>query len=112
MSQPFRLTQFTGGQPRLRQTDNAADYLRCLVDEMANDFCVDCDVIVGEGAAGRLWIILRRPPRLNRPSGLRFSELCAALDKAFEAHYEILANGRGPGARGWDVRHRDGRPWL
>ena len=42
----FRLQRLKGGKKHIVQTDSAADYLRCLIDEMATDFNVLCHVAV------------------------------------------------------------------
>ena len=44
----FRLQRLRGGRKHVLTTDSAADYLRCLIDEMAGDFSVLCHVTVTE----------------------------------------------------------------
>ena len=112
MPTPFRITQFCDGRLHVRQADSPADYLRCLIDETAEDFGISCHTLVSQRGSGWLWVLVRCPLRLNRPTALRFNQLCARLHEAFEANYEQWGCGRGPGVRAWEVRHRDGHPWI
>jgi hypothetical protein len=119
----FRLQRLKGGRKHVIQTDSAADYLRCLIDEMAGDFNVLCHVAVTEtGAAARRggggdWmnVGIESAPEaglLDRGSEFRFSEFAAELQHVFSAFYDVEAVGATPQSRAWRVRHCRGRPWI
>jgi hypothetical protein len=119
----FRLQRLRGGKKHVIQTDSAADYLRCLIDEMAGDFNVLCHVAVTEIGAGRRgggahdWmnVGIESAPEaglLDRGSEFRFSEFAAELQHVFSAFYDVEVVGATSQSRVWRVRHRRGRPWI
>ena len=64
-------------------TDSAADYLRCLIDEMACDFSVLCHVSVTE-SPGTQWmhVAIESAPEasvIDRASEFRFGEFGSDL---------------------------------
>ena len=94
------------------QTDSAAEYLRCLIDELAGDFSVWCNVTVTECGDGVLLVDVRSACEANRPAALRFNEFCDELAQIFEAFYDCGASARECRARSWRVRHRKDCPWI
>lgn len=116
----FRLQRLKGGKKHIVQTDSAADYLRCLIDEMAGDFNVLCHVSVTEGGGARSaadWMCVQvesapEAPLLDRASEFRFGEFAAELQHVFATFYECEAFAAAPQSRAWHVRHRRGCPWI
>ena len=124
----FRLQRLRGGRKHIVQTDSAADYLRCLIDEMAGDFNVLCGVTVAEGgatprgavdttggAADWMRVDVASAPEaamLDRASEFRFGEFAAELNHVFTAFYDCQAIEATPQSRAWQVRHRRGCPWI
>ena len=129
----FRLQRLKGGRKHIIQTDSAADYLRCLIDEMAGDFNVLCHVSVTERAAtersaagraatgrvatGWMHVEIESAPEaamLDRTSEFRFGEFADELHHVFSKFYECQPTAAAPCAteRSWDVRHRRDCPWI
>ena len=116
----FRLQRLKGGKKHIVRTDSAADYLRCLIDEMAGDFNVLCHVSVTEGGGARSaadWMCVRvesapEAPLLDRASEFRFGEFAAELQHVFATFYECEVFAAAPQSRAWHVRHRRGCPWI
>ena len=124
----FRLQRLRGGKKHIVQTDSAADYLRCLIDEMAGDFNVLCGVTVAEGGAAPRgagdttggagdWMrvdVASAPEAamLDRASEFRFGEFAAELNHVFTAFYDCQAVEASAQSRAWQVRHRRGCPWI
>ena len=136
----FRLQRLRGGRTHVLITDSAADYLRCLIDEMAGDFNVLCHVSVTELAAAAAgagpasaaarapaagpasaveWmrVQVERAPEaslLDRASEFRFGEFADELNHVFGKFYDSDpgAAERGTLNRSWTVRHRRGCPWI
>ena len=128
----FRLQRLRGGRRHVLTTDSAADYLRCLIDEMAGDFNVLCHVTVTElapavtPATGTAtapnpleWmrVEVERAPEatlLDRASEFRFGEFADELNHVFGKFYDSDAAAalRGTITRAWTVRHRRGCPWI
>src|SRR5215210_5932870 len=83
----FRLQRLKGGRKHIVQTDSAADYLRCLVDEMAGDFNVLCHVSVTESDATQWMRVLvesaPEAPLMDRASEFRFGEFGDELHHVF-----------------------------
>jgi hypothetical protein len=96
----FRLQRLKGGRKHIIQTDSAADYLRCLVDEMAGDF----RVVEVESAP--------EAPLLDRASEFRFGEFADELHHVFSTFYECTPGPAATLSRSWSVRHRRGCPWI
>jgi hypothetical protein len=126
----FRLQRLRGGRKHVLTTDSAADYLRCLIDEMASDFNVLCHVTVTErpaamrvgtsGAAGD-WMRVEiesagEAPLLDRASEFRFGEFADELNHIFVKFYDrdadAVASLDGSTFRNWTVRHRRDCPWI
>ena len=112
----FRLQRLKGGRKHVVQTDSAADYLRCLIDEMAADFNVLCHVSVIE-PGGTDWMHVRvesalEAALLDRASEFRFDEFAAELHHVFAAFYDTEVVNADPQSRAWRVRHRRGCPWI
>jgi hypothetical protein len=112
----FRVQRLKGGRKHIVQTDSAADYLRCLIDEMAADFNVLCHVSVTE-PAGTDWMRVQvesapEASLLDRASEFRFGEFAAELHHVFGAFYDREAVAADPQSRAWQVRHRLGCPWI
>ena len=101
-----------GGRRQWFETDSAADYLRCLIDEMAGDFSVWCEVTVTECKEAILLVDVRSAGESNRPTALRFNEFCDELSQIFRAFYDCEADSRETWARTWRVRHRKTCPWI
>jgi len=118
----FRVQRIKGGRKHVIQTDSAADYLRCLIDEMAGDFNVLCHVAVTEtGAATRqpggdwMSVAVESAPEaalLDRASEFRFGQFADELNHVFGAFYDVEVVGATPQSRAWRVRHRRGCPWI
>src|SRR5687767_11072104 len=116
----FRLQRLKGGKKHIVQTDSAADYLRCLIDEMAADFNVLCHVSVTERAgdragAGWMRVDVESAPEaamLDRASEFRFGEFADELHHVFGKFYDCEGAGASTTARGWNVRHRRDCPWI
>ena len=123
----FRLQRLRGGRKHIIQTDSAADYLRCLIDEMAGDFNVLCHVSVTERVAaersaaersvgtGWMHVKIESAPEaalLDRASEFRFGEFADELHHVFNAFYESEAVAVDAQGRAWNVRHRRGCPWI
>ena len=137
----FRLQRLRGGRRHVLVTDSAADYLRCLVDEMASDFNVLCRVSVTEltpavasspaSASAPVtaptveWMRVRveradEAALLDRASEFRFGEFADELNHVFTRFYDSDAvaaadpTAAAPGTlgRAWTVRHRRGCPWI
>ena len=113
----FRLQRLRGGRNHVLTTDSAADYLRCLIDEMAGDFNLLCHVTVTErstapgraGAAGAAaigmlavaaephcdgdWMLVEiesaaEAALLDRASEFRFGEFADELNHVFVKFYD------------------------
>ena len=112
----FRLQRLKGGKKHIIQTDSAADYLRCLIDEMAGDFNVLCHVSVVEPrSTDWMQVQVESAPEatiLDRASEFRFGEFAAELNHVFGSFYDCEVVANEPGARAWQVRHRRGCPWI
>ena len=120
----FRLQRLKGGRKHIIQTDSAADYLRCLIDEMATDFNVLCHVSVTEGPTPATVAPGTTPPMhvqiesaaeaalLDRSSEFRFGELVDELHDIFGKFYDCDAAGANTQGRAWTIRHRRGCPWI
>ena len=112
----FRLQRLKGGRKHVVHTDSAADYLRCLIDEMAGDFNVLCHVSVTEkGGSDRMRVEVESAPEaplLDRASEFRFGQFADELHHVFATFYECDAAGATATSRGWSVRHRRGCPWI
>ena len=108
----YRLTRIVGGRRRVIETESAAEYLRCLIDEMASDFSVICDVQVTEFADDWLLVDLRHEGETNRPAALRFSEFANELSHVFRTFYQSTADSRDGPSRAWRVRHIRDCPWI
>ena len=116
----FRLQRLRGGRKHIIQTDSAADYLRCLIDEMAGDFTVLCHVSVTERpgdrpGAGWMRVDVASAPEaalLDRASEFRFGEFADELNDVFSKFYDCEPAGASATARVWNVRHRRDCPWI
>ena len=111
----FRLQRLRGGKKHVIQTDSAADYLRCLIDEMAGDFNVLCHVSVTEAATSAMHVQLESAAEaalLDRSSEFRFGEFADELHDIFAKFYDCDAAGATASSRAWKVRHRRGFPWI
>ena len=112
----FRLQRLKGGRKHVVQTESPADYLRCLIDEMAGDFNVLCHVTVTE-AQGTQWMSVSvesapEAPLIDRASEFRFGEFADDLHHVFATFYDCEPGAAAPQARAWCVRHRRGCPWI
>jgi hypothetical protein len=112
----FRLQRLRGGRKHVIQTDSAADYLRCLVDEMAGDFNVLVHVSVTESDMSQ-WMLVEvesapEASLLDRASEFRFGEFADELHHVFSTFYECTADLGAARSRSWSVRHRRGCPWI
>jgi hypothetical protein len=126
----FRLQRLRGGRKHVLVTDSAADYLRCLIDEMAGDFNVLCHVTVTErpgaarvGSHGTegdwMRVEVESAPEalmLDRASEFRFGEFADELNHVFVKFYDrdadAVASLDGSTFRNWTVRHRRDCPWI
>jgi len=125
----FRLQRLKGGKKHIVQTDSAADYLRCLIDEMATDFNVLCHVAVterveppGAGVAGvsrgpSQWMRVEvesapEAAMTDRASEFRFGEFADELNHVFATFYDLDAVATTAHSRAWQVRHKRGCPWI
>ena len=116
----FRLQRLKGGRKHVVQTDSPADYLRCLIDEMAAGFNVLCHVTVTE-RPGTQWMSVgvESAPEaalVDRASEFRFGEFADELNHVFVKFYDrdpdAAASLDGSTFRNWTVRHRRGCPWI
>jgi hypothetical protein len=120
----FRLQRLRGGRKQVLTTDSAADYLRCLIDEMAADFNVLCHVSVTE-SPGTAWmqVGIESAPEaaiIDRASEFRFGEFADELNHVFAKFYDREATPAAAVAlatadatsRSWTVRHRRECPWI
>jgi hypothetical protein len=112
----FRLQRLKGGKKHIVHTDSAADYLRCLIDEMAGDFNVLCHVTVTE-RDGTQWmrVEIESAPEaalIDRASEFRFGEFSDELNHIFKKFYECDVGAAAPLTRIWTVRHLRGSPWI
>ena len=114
----FRLQRLRGGRKQVLTTDTAADYLRCLIDEMATDFNVLCHVSVTESVDTH-WMrvgVASAPEAaiIDRASEFRFGEFADELSHVFAKFYdcETAASTGDATARSWTVRHRRECPWI
>lgn len=123
----FRLQRLRGGRKHVLTTDSAADYLRCLIDELAGDFNVLCHVTVteraavGAGRAAADWMRVEiesapEAPLLDRASEFRFGEFADELNHIFTKFYDresdAAASLDGSTFRNWTLRHRRDCPWI
>lgn len=125
----FRLQRLRGGRKHVLVTDSAADYLRCLIDEMAGDFNVLCHVTVTERAAANRggtpndghWMRVEvesaaEAALLDRASEFRFAEFADELNHVFTRFYDrdadAVASLDGSTFRNWTIRHRRDCPWI
>ena len=131
----FRLQRLRGGRKHVLTTDSSADYLRCLIDEMAGDFNVLCHVTVTERSYAGLphagdaqvagcdgdWIRVEvesapEASLFDRASEFRFGEFADELNHIFVKFYDretdAVASLEGPTFRTWTVRHRRDCPWI
>jgi hypothetical protein len=116
----FRLQRLRGGRKHVLTTDSPADYLRCLVDEMAADFSILCHVSVME-RAGSEWMHVEvesaaEAAVVDRASEFRFGEFADELNHIFSRFYDCdtdaVAAIDGGTFRNWTIRHRRGCPWI
>lgn len=112
MPRRFRLARIVGGRKRVTETDSAAEYLRCLIDEMAADFSVTCTVQVTEFAGEWLLVNLCHEGEHNRAAALRFAEFADELAHVFRTFYQSTADSRDGTSRAWRVRHIRDCPWI
>ena len=121
----FKVQRLKDGRKHVIHTDSAADYLRCLIDEMASDFNVLCHVSVSEGPAPAGGIApgstapmhvqvdsAAEAALLDRSSEFRFGEFADELHDIFSKFYDCDAAGAANDSRAWTVRHRRGCPWI
>ena len=121
----FRLQRLKGGKKHIVQTDSAADYLRCLIDEMAADFNVLVHVTVTELAAPRAgahagetgWMSVEvgsapEAGLLDRASEFRFEQFASELHHVFRSFYDCKVTAADAQSRTWQIRHRRGCPWI
>jgi len=125
----FRLQRLRGGRKQVLVTDSAADYLRCLIDEMAGDFNVLCHVTVTERAVAArgatapdghwMRVEIESAPEaslVDRASEFRFGEFADELNHVFTKFYDrdadAVASLDGSTFRNWTVRHRRDCPWI
>jgi hypothetical protein len=113
----FRLQRLRAGRKQVVTTDSAADYLRCLIDEMAADFNVLCQVSVTERPGLWMRVDVGSAPEAaltDRTSEFRFGEFTAELHHIFRTFYDMDTSGadRYTAARTWTIRHRRGCPWI
>ena len=108
----FRVTRIVGGRKRVTETDSPAEYLRCLVDEMAGDFNLTCCVRVTEFPGGWLLVDVRHEGEANRAASLRFAEFAHELSHVFKTFYETAAESRDGRSHTWRVRHIHDCPWI
>ena len=116
----FRLQRLRGGRKHVLTTDSAADYLRCLIDEMAGDFNVLCHVSVTERTSSDwMRVQVESAPEaaiIDRASEFRFGEFADELNHVFKKFYECdadaVASLDGSTFRTWTVRHRRDCPWI
>ena len=116
----FRMQRLRGGRKHVLTTDSPADYLRCLIDEMAGDFSVLCHVTITERPRTD-WMrveIASAPEaaRVDRASEFRFGEFSDELNHIFIKFYvcdpSAVASLHDTTSRIWTVRHRAGCPWI
>jgi hypothetical protein len=114
----FRFQRLRGGRKQVLTTDSAADFLRCLIDEMAADFNVLCHVSVTE-SPGTQWmrVAIESAPEaaiIDRASEFRFGEFADELRHVFARFYDCddAACTAAAAARSWTVRHRRECPWI
>ena len=112
MPRRYRLTRIVGGRRRVTETESAAEYLRCLINEMAADFSVTCDVQVTEFADEWLLVDLRHEGEVNRAAALRYAEFADELAHVFRTFYQSTASSRDGTSRAWRVRHIRDCPWI
>jgi hypothetical protein len=123
MPKRFRVRRVRAGRRFVFETDSQADYLRFLVDEMAGNFAVACDLSVTETADG--WLRVEVKPsgpsasaapgeksEPNRAAALRFIEFADELGHIFSTFYECEGEERRNAQRAWKVRHRKECPWI
>ena len=121
----FRLQRLRGGRKHVLTTDSAADYLRCLIDELANDFNVLCHVTVTEKPPGVRadadWMRVEiesavEAPLVDRASEFRFGQFADELNHIFVKFYDrdadAVASLDGSTFRNWTIRHRRDCPWI
>ena len=121
----FKVQRLKDGRKHVIQTDSAADYLRCLIDEMASDFNVLCHVSVSEspatagavapGSTAAMHVQVESAGEaalLDRSSEFRFGEFADELHDIFSKFYDCDAAGVAGVSRAWTVRHRRGCPWI
>ena len=112
----FRLQRLKGGRKHVVLTDSAADYLRCLVDEMAGDFNVLCHVSVTErGGTDWMSVQVESAPEAaltDRASEFRFEQFTDELHHVFRSFYDCEVVEARAVSRGWTVKHRRGCPWI
>ena len=137
----FRLQRLKGGRKHVLTTDSAADYLRCLIDELAGDFNVLCHVSVTEkpptpraGVCTNVgtdpsadlrpdghWMRVEveaaaEAALLDRASEFRFGEFADELNHIFVKFYDrdpdAVASLDGSTFRNWTIRHRRDCPWI
>lgn len=111
----FRLQRLKGGRKHIIQTDSAADYLRCLIDELAGDFNVLCHVTVTEAATRSMHVQIESAAEaalLDRSSEFRFGEFADELHDIFRKFYDCDAAGMTAVSRAWTMRHRRGCPRI
>jgi hypothetical protein len=112
MKTRFRIRRTRGGRRQVFETDSPAEYLHCLIVEMAGDFAVSCDVAVAEQAGRDLAVEVRPTVEASPAAAGRFAEFCAELSHVFATFYECLEACRRDRALAWRVRHRAGHPWI
>ena len=112
VSKRFRITRSVDGRKRVTETDSPAEYLRCLVDEMAGDFSLTCSVQVTAFAGEWLLVDVRHEGEANRATSLRFAEFAHELSHVFRTFYQSAAESRDGTSRTWRVRHIRDCPWI
>ena len=112
MGTRFRLTRLVGGHRRVTETTSAAEYLRCLIDEMASDFSVTCSVQVTGFAHDWLLVELHHTGVADRAASLRFADFAQELSHVFQTFYQCTGDSRDGASRAWRVRHIRDCPWI
>jgi hypothetical protein len=112
MAKRFRLTRIVDGRKRVTEMDSPAEYLRCLIDEMAGDFSLTCGVRVTEFPGDWLLVEVRHEGEANRAASLRFAEFAHELSHVFKTFYRSGAESRDGTSHTWRVRHIRDCPWI
>ena len=112
MPKHFRRRRLQGGIVQVFETDSDADYVRHLIDELAEDFGVECCIVVMQRPRGWLVVRVDKSTGVDRDERISFEQFVDELNRVFSSLYECAESSFVSRASGWRIRHRPGYRWI